>query len=214
MKNSQFNLLYEEVKRELITEGLFDKVKSYFKQTWSLEDEFKTILPFVVKRIKNEMASMYASNEPGMPDFLNESAIEKLDEGSSRPGFKVSYDLPQYYVEENLLPCLLKNPNTKFSKLNKKYNFDSRIDDLDSKVVIMLYTESDKDLDLGKPNVEIKKLSIKKWDGNLYLNFDIPDVDKDKSNINIGTIELNVKVTDYDSLSFRLLDWISTAGNR
>lgn len=39
------------------------------------------------------------------------------------------------------------------------------------------------DMDLAKDNVYVKKLSIPKWSGKLYLNLSSPVLDKEKSNI-------------------------------
>jgi hypothetical protein len=59
MNTPNFDIVYEEVKRDLINEGIFDKFKSYFNKNWSLKEEFQAILPFVIKRVKNEFKNLY-----------------------------------------------------------------------------------------------------------------------------------------------------------
>lgn len=212
MKNSQFNLLYEDVKRELIMEGLFDKVKSFFQKTWSVEEEFKTLLPFVLKKVDGEVKHLYSSDKPGMPVYTNTNnpEITKHSEGSSDFGFDAIYYLDESYVEEDLFPCLMQSE--KFIQLNKKYKFEERKKDLDAQLIIRLNPQSDDELDLSKPEIEIKKLSIKKWLGNLYLNLVCPGVEREQSNILLGTIDLSVIVKEYESFSSRLTTWLLQAG--
>lgn len=211
MKNSQFNLLYEDVKRELIMEGLFDKVKSFFQTTWSVEDEFKTLLPFVLKKVDGEVKHLYSSDKPGKPIYTNANSpeITKHSEGSSDFGFDAIYYLDESYVEEDLLPCLMQSE--KFIQLNKKYKFEERKKYLDAQLIIKLNPQSDDELDLSKPEIEIKKLSIKKWLGNLYLNLACPGVEREQSNISLGTIDLSVIVKEYESFAMRLTRWLLTA---
>lgn len=211
MKNSQFNLLYEEVKRELIMEGLFDKVKSFFQKTWTVEEEFKTLLPFVLKKVNGEVKHLYSSDKPGTPVYTNTNnpEITKHSEGSSDFGFDAIYYLDESYVEEDLLPCLMQSE--KFIQLDKKYKFEERKKDLDAQLIIRLNPQSDDELDLSKPDVEIKKLSIKKWLGNLYLNLVCPGVEREQSNILLGTIDLSVIVKEYESFAMRLTRWLLTA---
>jgi hypothetical protein len=89
MKNSQFNLLYEDVKREIIVEGVFDKLKSYFQKTWNVEEEFITLLPFVLTKVDGEITHLYSSDDPGKPIYTNQENPEviKRSEGSSDFGF-------------------------------------------------------------------------------------------------------------------------------
>lgn len=213
MNTPNFDIVYEEVKLDLINEGIFDKFKSYFNKNWSLKEEFQAILPFVIKRVKNEFKNLYETNVPGVPELENNGKIEALDEGSSKPGFKVTYELSNDYVEQKLLPCLLQNKNSKFFKLNEKYKFSDRANNLNPELVIMLYTESTDELDLGKDGVQVKKLSIKNWDGKLYINFDVPSKPKDQSNISIGTIKVKLDVKDYDPLIIRMMEWFNNAGS-
>lgn len=61
----KFNLICEEQEINLLFEAKKDGLLSYFKKRWSLEDEFETMLEFMINKIKLAFTSVYESGKPG-----------------------------------------------------------------------------------------------------------------------------------------------------
>lgn len=86
----------------------------------------------------------------------------------------------------------------------------------DTKLVLIINATVNKNvnLDLAKvtKNSKIPKFSIGNWEGKLYLNFKCDGIERDQSNINIGTISADIDVKEYKPLFFKILDFIQTGG--
>ena len=66
MKNlKQFNLICEEQEINLLFEAKKTGILSFFQKRWSLEDEFETILEFIINKVKRAFHSAYESGKPG-----------------------------------------------------------------------------------------------------------------------------------------------------
>lgn len=206
----QFNILCEEKQIDLIFEAKKTGLLSYFQKSWLLEDEFETMLEFMINKVKLAFTSMYDSGKPGELKINGDPIITSFDEGTQTPGFKAVYIINDDYTKNNLLPCLLQTK--RFKNLDEKYMFDLSIDPLDAQLIIKVNADSDGEYDLSKPNTKIPKFGIKHWDGNVYLNFKCKHADRDKSNINIGTIKTLVEVKDYKGLLDRFVDWFENTG--
>lgn len=127
----RFNLICEEIEDKLILEGIFD----FFKKDWPLEDELKTVLPIIKKKIILAFSNFYESGIPGTLPLDVEPSLELIDEGSSTPGFKVTWELNESYIKDDVLPCLLETK--KFKALNAKYKFT----DIDPELILRINAE-------------------------------------------------------------------------
>lgn len=178
----QFNLIYEELLLESRRQSFFKS----FSKNWTFEDQLEAILPFILKKCQLAITNFYEVGKPGEPQIINLPTIEPIDQGTQNPGFKITYDLSNEYVKNNLLPCLISDKRSRVYKLYKKYGFTSD----ETKLVLVLNATLNKNFDLDlakitKNKTKIPKFSIGNWDGKLYLNFKCPDVDRQKSNIQI-----------------------------
>ena len=209
MSLKNFDILCEETEINLITEGSF---LSWLNNEWKLEDELKTILPYIIKKINYVVSNFYETNLPGNFKLYDNPNFTPIDIGSATPGFEVVWNLDSEYIAEDVLPLLLKNKRSPFYRLNKKFNFTGRALELDPQFVMRINANADKDMDISKEDVYVKKFSINSWDGTLYFNFTCPGVDKDISRIRIGTIAVTLQVNKYEPFAFKLLNFLKTAG--
>jgi hypothetical protein len=49
-----------------------NKIYKWLTGTWPLKDEFKILVPLLLKKINNAFGSFYESNKPGPPDIISE----------------------------------------------------------------------------------------------------------------------------------------------
>ena len=203
-KNSlnNFNLIYEQKEIEYIFESK-NGLLSYFSKKWSFQDEFEALLPFIFNKVKLGFKNMCDNNEPGELIINGDPEIIPFDEGTEHPGFQVSYIINDNYTKQHLIPALLKSKNSPFIEIDKSYNFSKIKGDLNFQLVIRLSAYSN-DLDLTKPNLYIRKFSIKEWSGAVYLNLNIKNINRKYSNVQIGTIRTTIEVSEYKPLLNRI----------
>ena len=91
-----FNIAVENI----ISEGLFSP------KTWTLAEEFETILPSIEKKIKLAFENLPKSIDKEEEFELGESEIKPIDEGTQNPGFVVSWSIPVGYVKNIILDIL------------------------------------------------------------------------------------------------------------
>ena len=87
----------------------------------------------------------------------------------------------------------------------------------DTKLVLILNASSNKNINLDlskvtKNNSKIPKFSISNWNGNLYLNFNCDGIERDKSNVKVGTIDTDIEVKEYKPLAAKIFDFLNTKG--
>lgn len=208
IKFKQFNLICENLEAQLILEAKNKSLFSFFSKRWGLEDELEILLPFIKSKINSVFSNIYETGKPGEINLEDEPSIEPIDVGTDNPGFELKWQLDSSYVQDNLFPIIFEKPDSRFSKLTKQYKLSP--DNVE--FVIRINADNPK-ADLSKPEVQIKKLSIPNWNGDIYLNFEIPEIDRSKSNVKIGTIKLNVTVEEYQSLIVKLGDFMENFGN-
>lgn len=205
----KFDLLYEEIQAELISEGLLNHI-IHKNSKWTFEEECKAIIPTVVDKIK------LAFNMFGFGELkLEKPQMRVIDEGTQTPGFRFNGKIEKDYALKliNYLDKLSDNTNIK--KLNAKYKFltDSNADKLD--LVLKLYADqSSNDVDLAKIKTEkIEKFKITKWEGKLYLNFFNND---DKKNIAISRdngVKVKVSYERKNNIIDKTTDFLNKLGN-
>jgi hypothetical protein len=118
--------------------------------------------------------------------------ISEYDVGTDKPGFQVEWDLNNKWTKQNLIPIISNyssdSSSNEFASLNDEYHFDTIAEnDLKLKLVVRISPSlHDKDADLAKDKIiYVNKFSIPRWDGNLYLNFNLPGIDRSESNVEI-----------------------------
>lgn len=127
-------------------------------------------------------------------------------------GFQVYYFINDEYWKNSLLPCLKKLKY--FKTLNEKFNNElfAEHDIYDEKLMLIINADTQDEYDLSKPNVQIPKFSIKRWSGDIYLNFNCTSIPREKSNVKIGSLNTNVIVKEYNGLLGRLTDFLINTG--
>ena len=206
---TKFNLICEEIILEARKQSFLDS----FSKKWYFEDELDAILPFILKKCVLAFTNFYEQGKPGNPEINSEPEIEPVDEGTQNPGFKISYNLDGNYVKNNLLPCLLADKNSRFARLYTKYTMHTD----ETKLVLILNASVNKNINLDlakitKNNSKIPKFSISDWEGDLYLNFKCDGVERDQSNVKIGTIDTKVDVQEYKPLASKIFNFLITSG--
>lgn len=93
---TNFNIAVENI----ISEGLFSP------KTWTLTEEFETILPSIEKKIKLAFENLPKSIDKEEEFELGESEIKPIDEGTQNPGFAVLWSIPVTYVKNIILDIL------------------------------------------------------------------------------------------------------------
>ena len=149
---------------------------------------------------------MCGDGRPGNLQIGDTPEITTFDEGTETPGFQASYYINDNYAKNNLIPALLNNTNSPFIALDKKYKFSQESGDLNIQLIIRVNANPSDEDDLSKQNVYVKKFSIKNWNGEIYLNLNIKNIDRKYSNVQIGTINTTVNVKEYKPLIERLSD--------
>jgi len=116
--------------------------------------------------------------------------ISEYDVGTDKPGFQVEWDLDNTWAKANLIPIISNYPSgssrNEFASLNDEYHFDTIAEnDLKLKLVVRISPIlNDNDIDFAKDKtIYVNKFSIPRWDGNLYLNFNLPGIDRSESNV-------------------------------
>ena len=207
-KLNNFNIILEEKQIDLLFESKAGFL-SYFSKKWSLEDEFKAILPFIFDKVKLGFSNMCGDKQPGDLIISGSPEITTFDEGSEHPGFQASYVITDSYAKNNLIPALLKSKKSPFILLNKKYKFIEDTKNLNMHLIIRVSADAHGDLDLSKENLYVRKFSVKNWNGLIYLNLDIKNIDRHYSNVQIGTINTTVDVQEYKPLLNRLQEHLN-----
>ena len=207
-----FNLLCEEQEINLIYEG---GLLSWFtSKKWSLQKELEILIPIIINKVKLSFTNI-KNNEPGELQLIDDTPeeIESIDDGTQTPGFKLTYSLDDDYTKNNLFP-FLKTINS-FIELNDIYHFLDEPDKNDVKLIIKINANTvNNDIDLSNPNVKVSKLSIEKWIGTIYFNFNCNGIDREKSNIEVGSINVDVKCTNYYGLVNKVLDYLTGVGSQ
>lgn len=91
-----FNIAVENI----ISEGLFSP------KTWTLTEEFETILPSIEKKIKLAFENLPKSIDKEAEFDLGEGEMKPIDQGTQNPGFTVSWSIPEDYTKNIIVDIL------------------------------------------------------------------------------------------------------------
>jgi hypothetical protein len=205
----KFDLLYEEIQAELISEGLLNHI-IHKNSKWTFEEECKAIIPTVVDKIK------LAFNKFGLGELkLEKPQMIIIDEGTQKPGFRFNGKIEKDYALKLIKYLSTLSDDTNIKELNDRYGFltTANADKLD--LVLKLYAEkSSNDVNLAKIKTEkIEKFKITDWKGKLYLNFFDND---DKKNIRISEdnrVNVQVSYERKNNIIDKTTDFLNKLGN-
>jgi hypothetical protein len=64
----KFDILYESVMTDLLMEE--NALYKWLTKTWTLKEEFKALIPLLLKKIKLSFGSFYSDGRPGPPSIV------------------------------------------------------------------------------------------------------------------------------------------------
>jgi len=64
----KFDILYESVMTDLLMEE--NALYKWLTKTWTLKEEFKALIPLLLKKIKLSFGSFYRDGQPGSPSIV------------------------------------------------------------------------------------------------------------------------------------------------
>lgn len=206
----KFDLLYEEIQAQLISEGLLNHI-IHKNSKWTFTEECSAIIPTVVNKIKLAF-NMFRAGELKLE---KPQTLQLIDVGTQNPGFRFSSKIEKGYALKLINYLGKLSVDTNIKKLNNKYRFltDTKANEL--YLVLKLYAEkSSNDVDLAKIKTEkIEKFKITDWKGKLYLNFFNND---DKKNIGISEdngVKVEVSYERKNNIIDKTTDFLNKLSN-